>query len=141
MSINFFSGTSEVPSYPNKKKDTSISFGCMREGHYHRFLYRDVEFEEGETKPKLLIIKEEHPVLWEHMENLEQLDLQIEWVKHIILRLWFYSVTDRFNIEFYSNNSLDSVETAWDISIFNLSSEEVIELIKSKITEVQKQND
>jgi hypothetical protein len=71
------------------------------------------------------------------MEVIEQLDLHIEGVKYIILRLWFENVEDRFNIKFYANNSTDSEKSAGDISIFNLSPEEVVELVKLKIAIVQ----
>lgn len=125
------------PSLSKKEKETSLSFGYRKEGHYSRFLYRDVEIKDG-IKPNLCITKEEQPVLWNHMEVLEQLDFHIKWVKYIILRLWFERVSDSFNIEFYTNNSIDSKKTAGDISILSLTPDEVVELVKSKISEVQK---
>ncbi len=127
---------SEDASSSKKEKETALSFGWRKEGHYPRFLYRDVELKDG-IKPNLYITKEEQPVLWNHMEVLEQLDLHIKWVKYIILRLWLESVSDKFNIEFYTDKSNKSEKSAWDISILNLTPDEVVELIKSKISEVQ----
>lgn len=136
MGNNNLSEISEATSSSKIEKDTAISFGWMKEWHYPRFLYRDVELDDG-VKPNLHITKEEQPILWNHMEVIEQLDLHIKGVKYIILRLWFEKVSDRFNIEFYANNSNDSKESAGDISILNLTPDEVIELVKSKIAAVQ----
>ena len=123
----------------NKKKNTSLSFGWMREGHYPRFLYRDVEFKEGESKPRLYVSKEEHPTLWDHMEALENMDLDMSAIKYIILRLSYWTIEDKFSIQYYEEWKKKWDESKWagKISILELKPEEVVELVKRKISEAQ----
>ena len=118
-------------------RETSIRFGWMKEWHYPRLLYRDIELEGQDIKPELYITKDNHEILWELMDILEQLDFKIRGIKYIVLRLYFSYVEDNFNIEFYSSDSAESMKTAWNIQILELNPEQIIELVKKKIVAVQ----
>ena len=112
-------------------KDTTVCFGWMKEGHYPKILFRDIELD-LESNPKMPFVKkEEHPELWYLMEVLEATDLKIEGVQHITLLLWHEKIEDNFLIKFFSG---EKVMSAGSISIFDLTSEQVIELLKKKVT-------
>ncbi|MFC1797737.1 hypothetical protein ACFLY2_00715 [Patescibacteria group bacterium] len=120
-----------------KTKNTSLFFGWMKEGQYPKFLYRDIEVEKMSMRPILYIKKEKYPILWNHMSIFKEYNLQIEGVTFVILRLRFDSVEDNFGIEYYTDKTVDSMKTAGFIKIFNLTLDEVIEAVKSKISEVK----
>lgn len=120
------------------QKMTSICFGWMREWHYPNVLFREEELDPSKGKTCLFIKKDEYPALWSHMETIEKMDLQIKGVKCILLRLVGDSVEDSFTIEYYSELDKRSKKTAGCIQIFELSSAEVVDLVKAKIAEAMK---
>lgn len=127
-------GTSDTEG----NKQTSLIFWYMKEWHYKRPLYRDEEIEWNIIKPSLYVEKWEFPELWELMKVLEQLDINISWIKHIVLRLIFETITNEFFIEYYTDSDINSEKSAWEVRIFWLNPEQVIELVKAKIFEAQK---
>ncbi len=136
---NTWANTAQSEESTNDEKNTYLRFGWMKEGHYYRTLYRDVDFKEDEWKPKLYVSKEDNPKLWYLMEVLENMDFDMDAIKCIILRLSFWTIKDNFWIEYYweQDKKLGQGKYAWEISILELKPEEVVELVKSKILEAQ----
>lgn len=115
------------------KKQTNIYFGWMKEGHYSRLLYREEELNPKKGKPKIYVSCKEYPILWDLMVKLEQVDLKIDGVPVVVLRLPYEIIKDNFMVDY--NTGGPWCEGA--ISIFDLNVEQITALIKSKIAEDQ----